>query len=538
MQGSVARHAPAIVVALVRLALAAGIVCLTAGPHSEAAAAGRYASLVVDANTGRVLHAQAADEPRYPASLTKMMTLYIVFELLEQHRLEPHTRIRISETAANTPPSRLGLDAGSEITVGDAIRALITKSANDIAVALAEHIAGSEAKFARIMTQKARALGMSATVFKNPHGLPDPDQVTTARDMVTLALHLYDDFPRYYPLFSIRAFHYGGKSFRNHNTLLGSFEGVDGIKTGYTAASGFNIVTSVRRDGKHVVGVVFGGSSAASRNVLMRALLRRSIAEASTVKTRKPVLVARAADRRSTERQAAQRQERHAATQSAVEPAARSIGETARRNSAPEPLQATRQPDEAPVLKGPPIEIARVRPVLVAPRARVTQAEPLSQSAAVSRTTADAGALPMLSQVVAEPTSQGGRGALPSSLEAQADRLSRGQPPVTPAVTSALAHRSQASAPTQISAPVAGRGTFAVQVGAYSSQAEAMRQLQAARARAGDLLAGRPPVSQPVQHAGKQLYRARFSGFDSQTANATCQELKRRQFECHVAKVE
>ncbi|HVY42186.1 MAG TPA: serine hydrolase [Hyphomicrobiaceae bacterium] len=524
-------------VALVRLVLAAGIVCLTAGPHSEAAAAGRYASLVVDANTGRVLHAQAADEPRYPASLTKMMTLYIVFELLEQHRLEPQTRIRISEAAANTPPSRLGLDAGSEITVGDAIRALITKSANDIAVALAEHIAGSEAKFARIMTQKARALGMSATVFKNPHGLPDPDQVTTARDMVTLALHLYDDFPRYYPLFSIRAFHYGGKSFRNHNTLLGSFEGVDGIKTGYTAASGFNIVTSVRRDGKHVVGVVFGGSSAASRNVLMRALLRRSIAEASTVKTRKPVLVARAAERRSAERQAAQRPERYVVARPA-EPAARSIGEIARHNSAPEPLQATKQPEEAPVLKGPPIEIARVRPVLVAPRARVAQAEPVSQSAAISRTTADAGALPMLSRAVAEPGSQGGRGALPSSLEAQADRLSRGQPPVTPAVTSALAHRSQAPAPTQISAPFAGRGGFAVQVGAYSTQAEAMRQLQAASARAGDLLAGRPPVSQPVQHAGKQLYRARFSGFDSQTANATCQELKRRQIECHVAKVE
>lgn len=517
---------------------------MAAVPYGGAAAAGRHASLVVDANTGRVLHAQQADEPRYPASLTKMMTLYIVFELMEQHRLDASTRIKISEAAANTAPSKLGLEPGSEIALGDAIRALITKSANDVAVAVAEHIAGSEAKFARLMTQKARAIGMHATVFKNAHGLSDPEQITTARDMVTLALRLNDEFPHHYRLFALRAFNYNGATFRNHNTLLNSFEGTDGIKTGYTAASGFNLAASVRRDGKHIIGVVFGGRTASTRNVLMRALLRRALAEASTNRTRKPMLVARATDKpwpargavQPTDRQALSRAAAHVPSNESRQPS--SSAPAARRESIAEPLHAAAQAEEPRPIKVAPIEIARVRPVLVAPRARVASAG-LASASMPQTATADAGAVALPRVLAEQPSGQPGRGAPPSNLEVQADRLARGQPAVAHAVTAALPGRTQnQSAERAWTSPPAPQHGFAVQVGAYSSEAEAMRQLQATRTRASDLLSGRSPVSQPVQHAGKQLYRARFSGFDSQTANSTCQELKRRQIDCHVAKIE
>ena len=179
------------------------------------------------------------------------------------------------------PPSKLDLDEGEEIALLDAIKALITKSANDIAVAIAEHIAGSEEKFAQLMTQKARQLGMPATIFRNASGLPDDEQVTTARDMATLALRLQDDFPKHYPLFATRTFTYKDETLRNHNTLLSSYEGTDGIKTGYTRASGFNLVASVKRGRKHVIGVVFGGSSAAARNTAMRTFLNMGLVKAS-----------------------------------------------------------------------------------------------------------------------------------------------------------------------------------------------------------------------------------------------------------------
>jgi D-alanyl-D-alanine carboxypeptidase len=176
----------------------------------------------------------------------------------------------------------LELEPGEELTVLDAIKALVTKSANDVAVALAQQIAGSEVNFARLMTRKAREIGMAHTTFRNASGLPDPEQVTTPRDMLTLALHLQDDFPRHYTLFATRTFTYAGHTHRNHNTLLTRYRGTDGIKTGYTRASGFNLISSVRRDGKHVVGAVFGGETARSRNVRMQSLLNAALAKAST----------------------------------------------------------------------------------------------------------------------------------------------------------------------------------------------------------------------------------------------------------------
>ena len=250
--------------------------------------------MVVDANTGAVLHNKSGDEKVYPASLTKMMTLYMTFELIELGRLDYDSKIKMTQEGADAAPSKLDLDPGEELTVLDAIKALVTKSANDVAIALAMHIGGTEDNFARLMTRKARDIGMANTTFRNASGLPDPEQTTTARDMITLGLRLQDDFPRQYRLFSTRTFTYGGKNYRNHNTLLARYRGTDGIKTGYTRASGFNLVSSVRRDGKHVVAAVFGGDSARERNAKMQSLLNAALAKASTQVTRKPALVARA----------------------------------------------------------------------------------------------------------------------------------------------------------------------------------------------------------------------------------------------------
>ncbi len=242
----------------------------------------KYASIVVDAKTGRVLQATNADKLRYPASLTKMMTLYMVFEGLDSGRLSLGTRMKVSKYASKRPPSKLGLRPGQTITVKTAILALVTKSANDVATVVAEHLGGTEANFARKMTAKARALGMSRTTFKNASGLPHKGQRTTARDMARLGRALQERFPKYYKYFSTRSFKYGKRRYANHNRLLGRVKGVDGIKTGYTRASGFNLVTSLRRGKRHVIAVVMGGKTGRSRNAQMAKLLKRYTKRAST----------------------------------------------------------------------------------------------------------------------------------------------------------------------------------------------------------------------------------------------------------------
>ena len=272
----------------------------------RAQAAEKHAVLIVDGNTGRTLYESSADAPRHPASLAKMMTLYLAFEQIEQGRLTFQTKIRMSANAAAASPSKLDLDEGEEIALIDAVKALITKSANDVAVAIAEHIGGSEANFARLMTQKAAQLGMKATLFKNASGLPDAEQVTTARDMVTLGLRLQDDFPRHYPLFATRAFTFNGDTYKNHNKLLANYEGTDGLKTGYTHASGFNLVASVRRGQKHVIGAVFGGESASTRDRTMRTFLNVGLVKASHVKTRVPASAVVAARPKPAERKVAE----------------------------------------------------------------------------------------------------------------------------------------------------------------------------------------------------------------------------------------
>lgn len=232
-----------------------------------------YSALVIDADTGRVLFERNADEYRHPASLTKMMTLYMVFDALRHRRLHLRQLLWVSPEATQRPPSKLGLRSGDAITVEEAVLALVTRSANDAAATIAENLGGSESTFARLMTLKARSLGMTSTTFRNASGLPDPFQVTTARDMYRLARALQTDFPQYYRYFSTPEFYFRGRRYRNHNHLLDDYLGADGIKTGYIRASGYNLVASAQRSGRRVIGVVFGGESARARDEHMRGIM-------------------------------------------------------------------------------------------------------------------------------------------------------------------------------------------------------------------------------------------------------------------------
>ena len=259
----------------------AAVLTLSADPINAAP----YADIVVDANSGAVLHATNPDARRHPASLTKIMTLYLLFEQLDAGKLKLDTPLKVSAEASGQSPTKLGLKPGSSLAVEDAIKGMVTRSANDAAVVVAEAIAGSEDDFARLMTRKAHALGMKDTVYKNASGLPDDDQVTTARDQSTLGRAIQERFPRYYKYFSIRSFTFRGESISNHNHLLGKVEGVDGIKTGYINASGFNLVTSVHRGNRYLVAVVMGGSSGGSRDARMRELINDKIALASIKRT-------------------------------------------------------------------------------------------------------------------------------------------------------------------------------------------------------------------------------------------------------------
>ena len=259
------------------IAAVAACGCL-AWPAAAQIGSDRYAAMVLDARNGSVLVAANADEQRYPASLTKMMTLYMLFEALRDGRVQLHTPIRMSEEAASRPPSKLGLPPGMTLSVEQAILALVTKSANDVAAAVGEHLGGSEDRFAQLMTLRARAIGMTRTTFRNASGLPDPDNVTTARDMATLGLRLIRDFPNRYHYFGTTHFAWGRTMIRNHNRMLGDYDGADGIKTGFIRDSGFNIVTSAQRDGVRLVGVTMGGSSWVERDRHMGALLDQGFA--------------------------------------------------------------------------------------------------------------------------------------------------------------------------------------------------------------------------------------------------------------------
>ena len=235
----------------------------------------KYASFIINENTKRIYHNANADTRNYPASLTKIMTLYLVFDALKSKKISMNSKFKVSKRATRQPPSKLNLSAGSNITVKNAILALVTKSANDVATVIAENLGKSERNFARLMTRKAKKLGMTRTTFRNASGLPNRGQLSTARDMATLGIAIRKNHPKFFKLFKTKSFIYKGVKYTNHNNLLGSYSGTDGIKTGYTNASGFNLVASVERNGQRIIGVVFGGKKARSRDKHMVTLLNK-----------------------------------------------------------------------------------------------------------------------------------------------------------------------------------------------------------------------------------------------------------------------
>ena len=510
----------------------------------QAEATEKQASFVIDGNTGAVLHDQAGDEPRYPASLTKMMTLYLAFAEIEAGRMSNDTVLTVSANAASMAPSKLELDMGERISLGDAIKAVVTKSANDMAVAIAEAIAGSEAEFARRMTKRAREIGMSNTTFRNASGLPDPRQITTAHDMVTLGLRLRDDFPNQFPIFLLRSFTYAGKTHRSHNTLMKGFVGMDGIKTGYTRASGFNLVSSVQRDGKYIVGAVFGGVSASVRNAHMRMILFRALASASTEKTRKagPVLIARGPAMPQTA-------PREVADAGPVKPPKPQPVKLAAKPQVPAKQQAS-DPLAATIAQAPPpapnagsasdpvepaIKIAKVRAVMVAgdtaaapngdapgaaPKRRFTTASATPQFAFAAPAAPAPG--PQQDDAAAQaPARQ------PGTLEGQVAAFSP-----SPAKPAALGLRPAAQ-PNSSEAPAVAGG-YQIQVGSFITEDEAQKHLLTVRGRAGELLKDRRGVAQQAQVGSKQVFRARFAEFDSAGATAACTTLKQQKVDCMV----
>jgi D-alanyl-D-alanine carboxypeptidase len=479
--------------------------CVLSVIPTIAFAQGRFAALVVDANSGRTISATSADEPRHPASLTKMMTLYVVFDLIERKKLTYDTLITFSQDATDVQPTKLGVAAGDTVTVREIVRALIVKSANDAAIAIAEHVSGSEEAFAELMTRTARSIGMANTTFKNAHGLHDRAQITTARDMITLGLRLQDDFPRQYAQFATTDFNFRGQAMRNHNTMLTTYEGMDGIKTGYINASGFNLVANVKRGDKHVIGVVFGGPSPRARNETMRNLLNLALVKGSSTKTRQIVArVARPPDPQTAPApvpvpRGVARAPAIAARSAIPPPAAPAPSPAPQRTAAVEPIAAP-QPRAADV------PLAKVRPVLVAPPAIAT-----------SRPEPPTFTPPPLASAI-----------LPTAPVQPA-------PPATP---SAITRTAQAPQPAaRLGVPVVAGGVH-LQVGAYATSADAERQLAAVKAAAPELAGTLTGRAIPAEANGKAFFRARFVDVDAGAAGRLCNDLRRRQIDCLVVKAE
>jgi D-alanyl-D-alanine carboxypeptidase len=559
-----------------------------------------FSSIMVDGNSGATLSATNPDASRHPASLTKIMTLYLLFERLDAGKMKLDTEMNVSEHASDQAPTKLGLRPGQTIAVEDAIKGLVTRSANDAAVVIAEAIAGDEGDFAKLMTRKARALGMVRTVYRNASGLPDDEQVTTARDQATLGRAIQDRFPRYYRYFSTTAFNYHGHSIRNHNKLLGDVEGVDGIKTGYTHASGFNLVTSMRRGNRHLVGVVLGGRSGGSRDTIMRGLLAENLEKAATKRTVAAITERNSSDANAdvAEAAAASRPPQTVQVQGAVQVAsAEPAAPLPERSTAPAPVSRSILAAAAAAVPPPPAKtepapftngVIQTQQISAIPgssepmkpvKVKTVQvkAGPMKLASATGQAqpvTPVTNALPPARQDVAETSS-----AVVAKTETNRVEVARSEPVkpqqtrpemppqpaghgtgngilgVLPASSLAPSSTQQASA-SQVLAyadpapnapqtiqqngaikPVAAHTGWIIQVGALDSETEAQERIEAARSQAKGLLTKADPFTEPVVGKGdKKLFRARFAGLDRDQAEAACRTLKRSDISCITIK--
>jgi D-alanyl-D-alanine carboxypeptidase len=542
----------------------------------------QFSSIIVDGNSGATLTANSPDGSRHPASLTKIMTLYLLFERLDAGKMKLDTEMEVSEHASEQAPTKLGLRPGQTIRVEDAIKGLVTRSANDAAVVIAEAIGGDEDDFAKLMTRKAHALGMSRTTYRNASGLPNDEQVTTARDQATLGRAIQDRFPRYYRYFSTAAFNYHGQTIRNHNHLIGSVEGVDGIKTGYTRASGFNLVTSMHRGNRFLIGVVLGGHSGSSRDAIMRNLLAENLEKAASKRTVAAITERTpsdantdVADEESGSRQEPTVQAQSAAQVASVEP----VAAPSARSAAPvtrsifaaatasvpqaraEPAPLTNGVIQSQALAAIPGSSEPMKPVKVKtvqvkagqvklasagsaqPATPITSAIPAARpevpetsSALVAKAEtnkvelvkSDAARTEMLPQPANHGTGNGVLGVLPASSL------------TPPSASQAMAYadpaphpQAQAAQPNSAAKQAASHTGWIIQVGALESENEAQQRIDAARNQAHGLLAKADPFTEPVVAKGdRKLYRARFAGLDRDQAEAVCRTLKRSDISC------
>jgi D-alanyl-D-alanine carboxypeptidase len=539
-----------------------------------------FSSIIVDGNSGATLSSNSPDASRHPASLTKIMTLYLLFERLDAGKMKLDTEMAVSEHAAEQAPTKLGLRPGQTIRVEDAIKGLVTRSANDAAVVIAEALAGEEDDFAKLMTRKAHMLGMSQTVYRNASGLPDDEQVTTARDQSTLGRAIQDRFPRYYRYFSTAEFVFRGHSISNHNHLLGTVEGVDGIKTGYTRASGFNLVTSMRRGNRHLVGVVMGGHSGSSRDAIMRNLLAENLEKASTRRT-----VAAITEHNPTEASIDVAEAEIAAPPAApiqsaplsIVPQPRPASAASLMSQAKNEPKAEPQTEPAPLtngviqtqpiaaipgssepmkpvkvktvqIKAGQVKLAAAGPAQPAPpvtstiparteipetsSALVVRAENGKTESGKADTTAakvDAPRTELPQQPANHGTGNGILGVLPAS----------GRSSATPSQAMAYADPSprapppQSAQPSTTSKPEVTHSGWIIQVGALESESEARQRIDAARGQAHGLLNKADPFTEPVVAKGdRKLFRARFAGLDRDQAEAVCRTLKRNDISC------
>ncbi len=436
--------------------------------HKAAATPHVAASIVVDMNNGAILDAEDADTPRHPASLTKMMTLYVLFGYLRNGKITQDSELVVTPYAASQAPTKLGLKPGATISVSDAVRALVTESANDAAVAIAENLAGSEENFAHVMTETARRIGMTETTFCNASGLPNEAQITTARDMAILAAHLIHDYPEYYGVFATRYFSFAGHKYSNHNKLLFGYKGTDGIKTGYTQSSGFNLAASARRGSKHLLAVVLGGKTGSQRDAATRALLDKHFPAASDTAPTKAQL------------------------------------EASLVGAPPPPLPAIEKPD----LAG-----AASSPSPAPPEAPLAEASPPAATKKPEVTMA------AMAPAFASPPAQAEGDAESPVIQASAP------------ATSGPAENIDVK-------PARYAGAYHVQVGAFTSEAEAENRLGMVQQRALDLLEGHLPFTTSFMKGDQEWYRARFAGFSQGDAQAACAALKKLSLDCAVMRAE
>lgn len=455
----------------------------------------KYAGIVVDAKTGKVLYSEDPDGLRYPASLTKMMTLYLTFEALEAGRITLDSPVPVSAHAASEPPSKLGVRPGGAITVDQAIRALVTRSANDMATALGEFLGGNEDRFAQMMTSKARALGMTRTTYRNANGLPNTAQMTTARDQARLGMALRQHFPQYYGYFSIRSFTYGRQVIGNHNRLVGTVKGVDGIKTGYTRAAGSNLATSAQLDGRSIVAVVLGGRSSAARDATMRKLVAEYLPKAS--RSGDGALVAQAPAPRAT------------------------LAPTPSVPVASQPRIAASQSDARRLAA---LDLPASGPT---PGARYNeQPAPTASAYAVDTSrnmaAADAVSAAVTTSAPAVPT------PAPEYMPKRPQAGLKAELPKEDVDDVTTASTTETTKPQMRLA-----SGWVIQIGVSPSEKMALDLLQSAQDKGGKVLRSAKPFTVALSSNGGQVYRARFGGFgDQKAATEACSVLKKKGVNC------